>query len=107
MNKVKVLSGIIIVLLVSLSAGFVVFYNKIVELENSVNTLYSQMYSPQDDSQVSDENSPKVEELEAKISELEYEISKVKTEVGDVESKNKQAEDKFYSLCMLHNICDL
>ena len=107
MNKAKVLSGIIFVLIIVLIVGAVVFYKKISELESSLGSLHSQMYSLQNDKPVVIDSSAKIEELESSVSDLEYELGRVKTIASEAEEKSKEAENKFYSLCIIHNICNL
>ncbi|MDP1369199.1 hypothetical protein Q8G42_00140 [Acinetobacter lwoffii] len=107
MNKMKVLSGVIFVLLIVLVASIGLSYSRILELEDSIDSLHSQMYSLQNDSPAVIDTSSKIEELESSISDLEYELGRVKTIASEAEEKSKEAENKLYSLCMIHNICDL
>lgn len=103
----KVLSGVIFVLLIVLVVSIGLSYSRILELEASIDSLHSQMYSLQNDNPAVIDTSSKIEKLEASISDLEYELGRVKTIASEAEEKNKETENKLYSLCMIHNICDL
>lgn len=109
MINLKSLQGVLLILVIISILGNIFLLKKTSDLSDSMAYLESNLNSTSDDTLSSD-----LEEIDKKVTELNEEITSVKSSIDDVDAKASDAndqsgelKDKFDSLCLIHDICNI